>query len=73
MINIASVGGLGDEPLAWRTSSRSQNNAACVEVAFATDFVAVRDSKDRAGGILAFGPEQWEAFTSAVRAGNYNR
>ncbi len=52
---------------AWRTSSYSGNNGgACIEVAAART-VAVRDSKDKAGPVLAFGPQAWVAFTARVK------
>ncbi|MEH1016896.1 DUF397 domain-containing protein [Micromonospora sp. CPCC 206060] len=54
---------------AWRKSSRSGNNG-CVEVA--TDLpglVAVRDSKDPAGPVLAVDPAAWRHFLAATRAG----
>lgn len=57
----------------WRKSSRSASSGACVEVALDTNVVAVRDSKDREGGLLAFDSRQWARFTAAVRGGNYNR
>ena len=60
-------------PVNWRKSSRSKQQGDCVEVGFAPDAVGVRDSKDRAGGVLAFGPGQWDAFTAALRAGKYDR
>ncbi|WP_373324832.1 DUF397 domain-containing protein [Actinocatenispora rupis] len=31
--------------------------------------VLVRDSKDRAGGLVAVSPVAWAAFTGAVRGG----
>jgi hypothetical protein len=34
--------------------------------------VAVRDSKDPDGPTLAFAPEQWQSFTSQVKAGHFN-
>jgi hypothetical protein len=34
--------------------------------------VAVRDSKDPQGPVLAFGPEQWRAFTDVVKAGVFD-
>ena len=52
----------------WRKSTYSNNGGACVEIASgAPDMVAVRDSKDPDGPKLAFTPEEWKAFTSAVK------
>jgi len=33
--------------------------------------VAVRDSKDPAGPVLAFTPTDWHAFTTAIKAGEF--
>ncbi|MCW3843702.1 DUF397 domain-containing protein [Micromonospora yasonensis] len=48
----------------WRTSTRSGDNGGnCVEVADnLPGIVAVRDSKDRSGPVLAFTPDAWAAF-----------
>lgn len=58
-------------PSAWRKSSRSANNAHCVEVAVASRAVGVRDTKNRDGGILAFERGQWASFTAAIKQGGY--
>jgi hypothetical protein len=53
----------------WRMSSRSTDNANCVEIAIAAGSVAVRDPKNLAGGVLAVRLPVWTAFTAAVRTG----
>ena len=60
---------------AWRKSSYSGGNGGdCVEVSRnLPGIVAVRDSKDRTGPVLAFAPEQWAAFTTGVREGQFDR
>ena len=35
--------------------------------------VAIRDSKDPAGPALTFAPGTWDAFTGAVKSGNYDK
>ncbi|MGH3770523.1 MAG: DUF397 domain-containing protein [Pseudonocardiaceae bacterium] len=56
---------------AWRKSSRSNHGDAgqtdCVELAELRDRVAMRDSKDPAGPVLAFTRTQWRAFLGSVR------
>jgi hypothetical protein len=58
----------------WRKSSYSNGNGgACVEVARnLMDAVAVRDSKDPEGPKLAFAADQWQSFTSQVKAGHFD-
>ncbi|WP_089154580.1 DUF397 domain-containing protein [Micromonospora sp. NBS 11-29] len=53
----------------WRTSTRSSTNGGnCVEVADNLPrVVAVRDSKDRDGGVLTFRPAAWRAFVASTR------
>jgi Domain of unknown function (DUF397) len=58
---------------AWRISSYSGQNGACVEVAGGLPGgVVVRDSKDRDGPVLAIDPEEWRGFTDQVKAGVFD-
>ncbi|WJK36586.1 DUF397 domain-containing protein [Solwaraspora sp. WMMA2065] len=52
----------------WFTSSRSSENAACVEVRLSADTIGVRDSKDRSGPALAFDPSAWTGFLTTLKA-----
>jgi hypothetical protein len=55
--------------LAWRKSSRSSGQGGdCVEVAAdeRCGVVAIRDSKDPHGPVLAVPPEAWRAFLAAL-------
>ncbi len=53
----------------WRKSRHSNGQANCVEVAGNQPGIAVRDSKDPAGPVLAFGREQWRAFAATLKTG----
>ncbi|MGW6921385.1 DUF397 domain-containing protein [Streptomyces sp. NPDC054950] len=54
----------------WRKSSYSNSEGgACLEVADQhPSLVPVRDSKDPARGVLAFGPDAWGHFVGAYRS-----
>jgi hypothetical protein len=57
---------------AWRTSSFSSGHGGnCVEVARLTRATAVRDSKNRDGGVLTFAPATWSSFLAAARVGSF--
>ncbi len=54
----------------WRTASYSGGNGGnCVEVGTVGQAVAVRDSKDRHGPVLALAPETWDAFLAQLKDG----
>jgi uncharacterized protein DUF397 len=54
---------------AWRKSSHSSNGGtACVEVSGAVTGVLVRDTTDRAGGVLAVPVAAWRALLADVRS-----
>ncbi|WP_047871412.1 DUF397 domain-containing protein [Nocardiopsis sp. RV163] len=53
--------------LEFRKSSYSANEAACVEVADAPGMSAVRDTQNRALGVLAFPAAEWQALIDTAR------
>lgn len=48
--------------LAWRTSTRSSNGEACVEVAPAAEGVVIRHSKRPGDGTITFTHTAWSRF-----------
>ena len=51
----------------WHKSSTSATNGDCVEVARPGHIVAVRDSKNPAGGHLAIEPTAYTAFIATLK------
>lgn len=52
----------------WRKSTYSGGSPqTCVEVAPLTDYVAVRDTKDRGRGTHVVHARAWQAFIEAVK------
>jgi hypothetical protein len=57
-----------DFAVTWRKSTFSGGNGGnCVEVGQAGGRVLVRDTKDRAGTVLAVGADTWRRFAATVR------
>lgn len=63
----------GDADTVWETSSFCGGNGSCVEIArLAAGEIAVRDGKQRAAGpVLIFTQDEWVAFISGVKAGEF--
>ncbi len=58
----------GSSRAGWRTSSYSGGNGDCVQAASPRPgTIAVRDSADPGGPVLAFTAARWTAFTSALK------
>ena len=52
----------------WRKSSYSDaNGGSCVETAAGSGVILVRDTTDRDGGTLTFGPDAWRRFAATVK------
>ncbi|MER7754457.1 DUF397 domain-containing protein [Kitasatospora sp. NPDC097643] len=57
----------------WRKSTYSNGGGQCIEVADGfTGVMPVRDSKDPDGPVLLFSSPAWQAFVTAVRAGEFD-
>jgi hypothetical protein len=57
----------------WRKSTRSGSSGNCVEVADnLIGAVAVRDSKNPTGPALMFTPDEWAAFISGAKDGEFD-
>ena len=57
----------------WIKSSLSYANGNCVEVAsLPGGTIGVRNSRDSAGPVLRFTPDEWHAFLGGVRNGEFD-
>ncbi|MDI1460379.1 DUF397 domain-containing protein [Catellatospora sp. KI3] len=55
----------------WADGGRSDaGGGQCVEVLFGADTVAVRDSGNPDGPMLAFSRDSWQSFLDAVKSGD---
>jgi hypothetical protein len=53
----------------WRKSTYSGGNGSnCVEVGGTERSIVVRDTKDRAGAVLTFGPDAWRRFAATIKS-----
>lgn len=67
----AAEGQIND--LKWYKSSRSSFNGNCVEAArLPYGNWAVRDSKNKDGGILFFGANEWREFVTSIKARKFD-
>ena len=61
--------GTNGDLTAWRKSTYSGGNGSdCVEVGDSAPVVLVRDTKDRAGAVLTFGPDAWRRFAATIKS-----
>lgn len=62
--------------VAWRKSTRSPNSGggSCVELGPlpGSAGVAVRDTKDRDGGVLVVAGDSWTGFLDGVKRGRFD-
>jgi hypothetical protein len=56
----------------WRKSSRCGDSGQCVEIAFVPEGILVRDSKQPEATPLRFTRDEWDAFLSGVRGGEFD-
>lgn len=57
----------------WKTSTRTSQGQNCVEVTTVVpDWIGVRDTKNRAAGLLALDRQQWHTFLAAVKEGQFD-
>jgi Domain of unknown function (DUF397) len=60
-----------DDELCWRKATFSAGDGACVQIASAQEYVAIRDSKNPESGMLRCSPEQFRSMLDAVKNGGF--
>lgn len=55
------------EDQAWRKSSRSNAQSACVELRVGATRIDIRDTKNRSGGTITIGAAPFRAFLSGCK------
>ncbi|HZR53281.1 MAG TPA: DUF397 domain-containing protein [Streptosporangiaceae bacterium] len=66
--------GYGRPATAFRKSTFCASGGVnCVEVAFGTEDVCIRDSKNPDGPTLKFTSDEWAAFIAGVNAGEFGQ
>jgi hypothetical protein len=56
-----------ETPVTWRKSSFSQGGD-CVELAYSSNLILVRDSKDPFGPTLSFTVAEWASFIAEIKS-----
>lgn len=65
---------MSDLELEWIKSTASGSQGGnCVQAAFTSDGVLVRDSKEPDGPRLKFTGAEWDAFLDGVKKGEFDR
>jgi len=61
-----------DPLLWWWWFTAGCEGGSCVEVASASEGVALRDSKDQGGPVLWFTRDEWTTFLAGAKAGEFD-
>lgn len=56
-----------------KASISQYSHNRCVQVAIREEGIGVRDSKDAEKTTLYFTPDEWDAFVTGVKAGEFDR
>ena len=61
----------GSRELPWRVASRCQGGA-CVQVAPSGEMIVIGDTKNSDGPILTYTRDEWSAFVTGIRCGEFD-